>query len=315
MTPEVACSETDPVCHGWCAVSPGGDWLAYVTSSLEAEGDTAVRVATPLEQIVLAVGLDVEDLDLIPGHLLANRGSRSSAPRSATLFDLDTGDRTTVPVAGLARFVSAPVDIDGPVVALEPGMTRLHLDGSWRRVELPGVRSVTDVVPVGAGFFAIGTDADGLTGWASQTGLDWVRVDVVEPGDAGRCHAWRVYATGSRLIADVRCQPSEESSNTIPRPMVSWNGWQWQEGSGPLSTMEIEPGAWRATGIRQLASDGETVLLYGWTGVAFDWSVFLRRYVAASVLDRMADGDDVVAIHLLTCKPCCERLLCQRLCP
>jgi hypothetical protein len=282
------CEELE--CPWNCVVSNDGGRLAYETSTADARQVTVVPTAGPVRSTVVAFGTDrVGDLDVSAKHLLMNHPS--GPDEAATLVDLETGARTRVPVAGLARFVSAPIDIATPVVSPEPGVVGLRSQGTWRQVDLPGARTVTGIAPVGAGFFAIGTDADGLAGWVSQAGLDWTRVDVVEPEDAGHCHAWHVYATGSRLLADVSCAPSEGASNTIARPMVSGNGWQWREGRDLLSTVEVEPGAWKVTAIRQIASDGETVLLHGFRGVGFDWNTFLSRYMAPSELDRILETE------------------------
>ncbi|MDH3261581.1 MAG: hypothetical protein OEM84_11500 [Acidimicrobiia bacterium] len=120
-------------CKSGCVLSPNGELLAYRDCSevtvVDRNTDGSQQRFRSVERPPVSIS---GPLDLTGTYLLVNQQSerdRFAEDKSATLIRLDSGDRYPVPIDGLARFVNAPIDINGPVVPHTPAAFQLRHDG------------------------------------------------------------------------------------------------------------------------------------------------------------------------------------------
>lgn len=116
--PELVC-EGD-ACPTACVISPNGRMLGYLNRSVVTIADTGSGEHVTELEIPGTTGVDLSDQ-----LLLVNR---TDSP--AIVIDLDNPNRTfDVPVAGIARFVTGPVEIDAPVIPPSAAAIQLRGDG------------------------------------------------------------------------------------------------------------------------------------------------------------------------------------------
>lgn len=111
-----------------CALSPDGSMVGYIdpqTVNVVTVGEPDLDGAQQFE-----FGRSVVSLDLTDSFLLANHPhDGSDMAGAATVIDLATAGRWNLPIDGVARFASAPVAIDSPVVPPTPAAVQLRVDG------------------------------------------------------------------------------------------------------------------------------------------------------------------------------------------
>jgi hypothetical protein len=122
---EVQGSPLDRDCDGCdcpegCVLSPDGSMLAYGTCTVLSVVDTASGERVIDLEIPGTTAIDMDDR-----WMLVNR---PDSP--ATIIDLENPDQTfEVPVAGMARFTTAPVGLDAPVTPPARAAIQLRADG------------------------------------------------------------------------------------------------------------------------------------------------------------------------------------------
>lgn len=132
LVPPVASDPTSDQYVQGCRLSPDGTRLAFVTPHYRANEHLSDTVhvwdlPTDLEEASFVISGFVSGIDLSDTKLIVNVADPE--PLSALIFDFNTPQAAPLelPIAGVARFVVAPVAIGAPIPA--PGQISLRSDG------------------------------------------------------------------------------------------------------------------------------------------------------------------------------------------
>ena len=120
------CWELEDHCPWRCVLSPEGTAVAYLDGDNASVEDQVVKVVDISSgEVTVEVPGTATSLDLGDEYLLV----RHETGRSLLVRFTDPAQRHEVPVPGTARFVTAPVDIDAPVVTPTLAAIQLRADG------------------------------------------------------------------------------------------------------------------------------------------------------------------------------------------